>query len=164
MASWLSPACPPSHCPHANREAQQPASAFGFWRPHLQPSWPSSLPLTASPEVHQLGHFPTDTGASKWPGRMCLFADSWQPTGPPLQLLAGVAVHCLCSLNPHARVGLLGACGDGEAGTRNPVTEGFPSRVEDLPAHPENKSARLWGQPGETLGRLRGCMANREPG
>lgn len=82
-ASWLSPACPPSHCPHANREAWQPASAFGFWRPHLQPSWPSSLPLTASPECHQLGHFPTDTGASKWPRRMCLFADSWQSTGFP---------------------------------------------------------------------------------
>ena len=65
VASWLSPACPPSHCPHANREAQQAASAFGFWRPHLQPSWPSSLPLTASPKGHQLGHFPTDTGASK---------------------------------------------------------------------------------------------------
>lgn len=35
---------------------------------------------------------------------------------PPLQLFAGVAAHCLCSLSPHARVGLLGACEDGEAG------------------------------------------------
>lgn len=45
---------------------------LGFWSLHLQPSWPTRLPLTASPESHQLGYFPADTAASRWPGRMFL--------------------------------------------------------------------------------------------
>lgn len=63
----------------------------------------------------------------------------------PLQLSAGVAAHCSCSLKPHARMGLLGDAEMGEAleprwqEVPRLRVEGTAVPTQDLLVHPERK-------------------------